>query len=67
MTLKIILEKGVDSYYVTHCPSLKSCWTQGKTQEEALTNIREAIELYMETELENFVEDENHKIYELSL
>jgi len=29
-------------------PSLKSCWSQGKTRDEALENIREAIDLFLE-------------------
>ncbi|MBF0466721.1 MAG: type II toxin-antitoxin system HicB family antitoxin [Nitrospirae bacterium] len=49
MNVKVILENGEDGYFVTHCPSLKSCWSQGKTQEEALTNIKEAIELFLES------------------
>ena len=48
MNLKIVLEHGEDGYFVAHCPSLKSCWSQGKTREEALQNIREAIDLYLE-------------------
>ncbi len=40
-----------------NCPSLRSCWSQGKTKEEALKNIQEAIELYLEPEMENFIED----------
>lgn len=47
MELKIILEHGEDGLVVAHCPSLKSCWSQGRTREEALQNIREAIELYL--------------------
>lgn len=67
MKIKVIVEKGEDGYFAAHCPSLKSCWSQGKTKEEALKNIQEAIELYLEPEIEHFVEDENHKIYELVL
>jgi len=67
MKIKVIVEKGEDGYFVAHCPSLKSCWSQGKTKEEALKNIQEAIELYLEPEVDNFVEDENRKIYELVL
>ncbi len=67
MKIKVIVEKGEDGYFVAHCPSLKSCWSQGKTKEEALKNIQEAIELYLEPEIDNFVEDENRKIYELVL
>jgi predicted RNase H-like HicB family nuclease len=48
MNLKVIVEKGQDGYYSAHCPALKSCWSQGRTKEEALKNLREAIELYLE-------------------
>ncbi len=48
MNLKVLIEKGDDGYFVASVPSLKGCWSQGKTREEALTNIREAIELYLE-------------------
>lgn len=48
MKLTIVLERGEDGRFVAHCPSLKSCWSQGRTRAEALQNIREAIELYLE-------------------
>ena len=48
MNLKIVVEQGEDGYIVAHCPSLKSCWSQGRTRKEALANIREAIDLYLE-------------------
>lgn len=48
MTLQVIVEHGEDGYFVAHYPSLKSCWSQGRTRDEALENIREAIELYLE-------------------
>lgn len=48
MNLKIVLEHGEDGCFVAHCPSLKSCWSQGKTRDEALKNIRKAIDLYLE-------------------
>jgi predicted RNase H-like HicB family nuclease len=48
MVLKVVLEKGKDGYISAHCPALKSCWSQGKTKDEALRNIREAIVLYLE-------------------
>ena len=66
MKIKITVEKGEDGYFVAHCPSLKSCWSQGKTDEEALENIREAIALYLEPN-EELVEDERHKVYELAV
>ncbi len=48
MRLEIILEQEEDGGYSVHCPALKGCHSQGETQEDALKNIREAIELYLE-------------------
>jgi len=48
MILKVVVRQGEDGYFVANCPSLKSCWSQGKTREEALENIREAIALFLE-------------------
>ncbi len=50
MKIKVLVEPGEDGYCVAHVPSLKGCWSQGKTKEEALENIREAIDLYLEPE-----------------
>ena len=47
MDMKVIVERGEDGYFVAHVPALTSCWSQGKTREEALENIREAIDLYL--------------------
>ncbi len=58
MNIKVIIEPGEDGYYVAHVPSLKSCWSQGKTREEALQNIREAIDLYLEPELTELAKDQ---------
>ncbi|HZX48031.1 MAG TPA: type II toxin-antitoxin system HicB family antitoxin [Nitrospirota bacterium] len=66
MKIKVTIEKGEDGYFVAHCLSLKSCWSQGKTEEEALENIREAIELYLEPD-EEPLEDESHKVYEVAV
>ena len=57
MNIKVIIETGEHGYFVAHVQSLKSCWSQGKTKEEALQNIREAIELYLEPELNEFTTD----------
>ena len=66
MKIKVIIEEGENGYFVAHCPSLKSCWSQGKTEEEALKNIREAIELYLEPD-QDLIEDSKHKVYELAV
>jgi len=41
MSLKVVIERGEDGFFVAHCPSLKSCWSQGKTRAEAIENIIE--------------------------
>jgi len=43
----IIIEKDEDGYFAS-CPALQGCYTQGDTYEEALANIHDAIELYLE-------------------
>ena len=58
MNIKVVVEPGENGYYVAHVPSLKSCWSQGKTKEEALQNIREAIDLYLEPEPDELNEDQ---------
>jgi predicted RNase H-like HicB family nuclease len=55
MNVKVIVEQGEDGYFVAHVPALKGCWSQGKTGEEALANIREAIDLYLETSPEEVI------------
>jgi predicted RNase H-like HicB family nuclease len=44
----VVIEKDEHGYYAW-CPELKGCQSQGTSLEEALANIREAIELYVET------------------
>jgi predicted RNase H-like HicB family nuclease len=48
MKLEIVLEEEDDGTYSVHCPALKGCHSQGETREEALNNIQEAIQLYLE-------------------
>jgi len=67
MNLKIVVEQGEDGYLVAHCPALKSCWSQGKTREEALANIREAIGLYLEPAPEEIKCIEGREVVELAI
>lgn len=68
MKLKVVLEKGMDGYIVAYCPALKGCVTQGRTEEEAIENIKEAIELYLETEPKDLEQPaDDYKVYELAL
>jgi predicted RNase H-like HicB family nuclease len=44
---QVIIFRGEDGYWVAECPSLPGCLSQGKTKEEAVGNIREAIRGYI--------------------
>lgn len=43
-----LIYRGEDGYWIAECPSLPGCLSQGRTRAEAIENIREAIELYIE-------------------
>ena len=43
----VVIERDEDGYFV-HCPELSGCHSQGDTYEEALANIQEAIQAYVE-------------------
>ncbi|MCS6304771.1 MAG: type II toxin-antitoxin system HicB family antitoxin [Nitrospira sp.] len=44
---QVIIYRGEDGYWVAECPSLPGCLSQGKSKEDAVTNIREAIRGYV--------------------
>jgi predicted RNase H-like HicB family nuclease len=48
MELQVILEASDEGGYTVYAPALPGCISEGETREEALANIREAIELYLE-------------------
>ena len=45
---QIILYTGEDGYWVAECPSLPGCVSQGKTKEQAIENMKEAITGYVD-------------------
>lgn len=47
MMRQVILHPGEDGYWVAECPSLLGCVSQGQTKEEAIANIKEAIQGYI--------------------
>ncbi|MDE3068950.1 MAG: type II toxin-antitoxin system HicB family antitoxin [Verrucomicrobiota bacterium] len=47
MKYPVILIKSDEGFAVS-CPALPGCWSQGKTEKDALANIREAIQLWLE-------------------
>ena len=44
---QVIIYPGEDGYWVAECPSLPGCISQGKSREEAINNIKEAIDGYI--------------------
>jgi predicted RNase H-like HicB family nuclease len=48
MKIKVVLELSEEGGFTVYAPSLPGCISEGETEEEALQNIREAIELYLE-------------------
>ena len=53
--LPILVEKDEDGFYVVECPIFSGCYSQGRTLDKAIKNIREVIEICLE-------EKENQKI-----
>lgn len=48
LQLPLFVEKDEDGFYVVECPLFEGCYSQGKTLDEALKNIREVIQLILE-------------------
>ena len=68
MKLKIILEKSEEGGFTAHVPSLPGCISEGNSEEEAIKNIQEAIELYLEPVDDDWIFDKNKNIVrEISL
>ncbi len=52
MKITVMIDRDEDGIWVAECPSIPGCVSQGDTKEEALANIREAIELCIEVRAE---------------
>ena len=46
--LPIVIEKDEDGFYVVECPLFSGCYTQGKTLDEAVKNIKEVVDICLE-------------------
>ena len=44
---QVIISKGEDGFWISQCPSLPGCISQGRTKEDAIQNIRDAITEYI--------------------
>lgn len=47
LMVEVVAEKDQEGYFA-YCPTLQGCYTQGKTYEEAIQNIKDAIRLHLE-------------------
>lgn len=65
MKLKVVLEPNEEGGYTVYVPSLPGCISEGETKEEALDNIKEAIELYLEPVEDDLVLEEKAEVREL--
>ena len=52
MKITVTLDRDEDGVWIAECPSIPGCVSQGETRDEALANIREAIELCFEVRAE---------------
>lgn len=67
MKLKVVLEPSDEGGYTVHVPSLPGCISEGETVDEALENIQEAIELYLEPLEDELIIQEGVIVRELVL
>ena len=65
MKLKVVLEPSDEGGYTVHVPSLPGCISEGETVDEAMKNIREAVELYLEPANDDLAGKDGTEIREL--
>ena len=67
MKIKVILEPSEEGGYTVYVPSLPGCISEGDSEDEALTNIKEAIELYLEPVDDELFVSDSHLVKEVAL
>ncbi len=67
MRLKVVLEPSDEGGYTIFVPSLPGCISEGETVEQALENIQEAIELYIEPVEDDLILDDNVLMKEIEV
>lgn len=67
MKLKIVLEPSDEKGFTVYVPSLPGCISEGDTKEEAMANIKEAIELYLKTVEDDLTLSTAHEIMEIAV
>lgn len=67
MKLKVVMEPQEEGGYTVYVPSLPGCISEGDNKTEALRNIKEAIELYLEAEKSELKPSRDHQIVEVTV
>lgn len=67
MKLRVVLEPSEEGGYTVYVPGLPGCISEGDTKEEALENIREAIDLYLEVVEDDLVFSEKAEQIEIAV
>jgi predicted RNase H-like HicB family nuclease len=67
MRFKVVFEPSEEGGFTVYVPALPGCISEGETEQEALENIREAIELYLEPVEDDWVFDEQMLVQEVEL
>ena len=67
MRLRVVLEPSEEGGYTVYVPSLPGCTSEGETEAEALSNIQEAVELYLEPVEDDYVLDEQALVQEIEV
>ena len=65
MKLKIVLEPSEEGGYTAYAPSLPGCISEGDTADEAMANVREAVELYLEPIDDDLAGKDGLEVHEL--
>ena len=66
MKLHVVIEQDESGYYVAEVPALPGCFSQGKTRKEAIANIKETIEGWLEV-MESKQSFDRSRLIELSI
>jgi len=67
MKFKVVITSGEDGWYIAECPALPGCISQGETIDQALENIKDAIQGCLEVRNERVVEDAEQRVVEVTV
>ena len=67
MKVRVILERSSEGGYTVYVPSLPGCVSEGETKAQALRNIKEAVQLYLEPVEDELVRTDSQQLAEITL